>query len=163
MGEVAVAIVEQFLLLTDASLEVQIFPHVRVDGDSLGSSAAMAMALRTLHINTKIYMDETVPERLEFIGVEPELFEIFDQNKLEDYKKMQGIALAIDCSEAGRMGRSGSLFANADKCLVIDHHISSGPSHGLRYIEPKAAAAAELVMKLMELIDQTVREDQSRG
>lgn len=159
MGEVAVAIVEQLLLLTDSSKEVQIFPHVRVDGDSLGSSAAIAMALRKLRIKAKIYMDESVPERLEFIGVEPELFEIFDQNQFEDYKEKQGIALAIDCSEADRMGRSGSLFGSASVCLVIDHHISSGPSHGLRYIEPKAAAAAELVMKVIHILEKKTQTD----
>ena len=154
MGESAAAIAGQLLLMTSSSKEVQIFPHVRVDGDCLGSSAAMAMALKLLGIRARIYMDEPIPERLEFIGIEPTLFEIFDQNKLDEYIEQQGIALAVDCSEAGRMGRSGSLFAHASACLVIDHHISSGLSAGLRYVDPKAAAAAELVLEIIHILEK---------
>ena len=154
MGESAVSIAEQLLLLIDSEKEVQIFPHIRVDGDCLGSSAAMAMALRKLRIPAKIYMDENVPERLEFIGIDPALYEIFDQEKLEAYAGLQGLVMAVDCSEADRMGRSGSLFSRAHLCLVIDHHISSGLSDGLRYVEPKAAAAAELVLKVIHILEK---------
>jgi len=154
VGESAAAIAGQLLLMTSSSKEVQIFPHVRVDGDCLGSSAAMAMALKLLGIRARLYMDEPIPERLEFIGIEPTLFEIFDQNKLDEYIEQQGIALAVDCSEAGRMGRSGSLFAHASACLVIDHHISSGLSAGLRYVDPKAAAAAELVLEIIHILEK---------
>ena len=154
MGESAAAIAGQLLLMTSSSKEVQIFPHVRVDGDCLGSSAAMAMALKLLGIRAKIYMDEPIPERLVFIGIEPTLFEIFDQNRLDKYIEQQGIAMAVDCSEAARMGRSGSLFARASACLVIDHHISSGLSAGLRYVDPKAAAAAELVLEIIHILEK---------
>lgn len=154
MGESAAAIAGQLLLMTSSSKEVQIFPHVRVDGDCLGSSAAMAMALKLLGIRARIYMDEPIPERLEFIGIEPTLFEIFDQNKLDEYIEQQGIALAVDCSEAGRMGRSGSLFTHSSACLVIDHHISSGLSAGLRYVDPKAAASAELVLEIIHILEK---------
>lgn len=154
MGESAAAIAGHLLLMTSSSKEVQIFPHVRVDGDCLGSSAAMAMVLKLLGIKARIYMDEPIPERLEFIGIEPILFEIYDQNKRDEYIEQQGIALAVDCSEAARMGRSGSLFAHASACLVIDHHISSGLSAGLRYVDPKAAAAAELVLEIIHILEK---------
>lgn len=154
MGESAAAIAGHLLLMISSSKEVQIFPHVRVDGDCLGSSAAIAMVLKLLGIRARIYMDEPIPERLEFIGIEPILFEIYDQNKLDEYIEQQGIALAVDCSEAARMGRSGSLFAHASACLVIDHHISSGLSAGLRYVDPKAAAAAELVLEIIHILEK---------
>ncbi|MEI8199433.1 MAG: DHH family phosphoesterase [Eubacteriales bacterium] len=154
MGESAAAIAGQLLLMTSSLKEVQIFPHVRVDGDCLGSSAAMAMALKLLGIRARIYMDEPIPERLEFVGIEPALLEIFDQNRLDEYIGQQGIAMAVDCSEAARMGRSGSLFAHASASLVIDHHISSGLSAGLRYVDPKAAAAAELVLEIIHVLER---------
>jgi len=153
VGESAAAIAEHLLQMKLSSKEVQIFPHVRVDGDCLGSSAAMAMALNKLGIQAKVYMDEPVPERLEFIGLAPTLFEIFDHDKLDEYFDLQGIAMAVDCSEAARMGRSGSLFAHASACLVIDHHISSGTSAGLRYVNPKASAAAELVLEIIHILE----------
>jgi len=153
VGDNAAAIAENLLRMKSSSKEVQIFPHVRVDGDCLGSSAAMVLVLKLLGIRARVYMDEPIPERLEFIGIEPTLFEIFDQNRLDEYYDLQGIAMAVDCSEAARMGRSGSLFAHADSRVVIDHHISSGMSDGLRYIDPKASAAAELVLEIVHVLE----------
>ena len=120
MGDGAAAIAERLLLTTDHKKEVQIFPHVRVDGDCLGSAAALAMALNSLHIHAKVYMDETIPERLAFIGIDPVLLEIYDPKKLDEYYDRQGEALAVDCSEASRMGLSGALFEKAEQKLVID-------------------------------------------
>lgn len=154
MDESAVAIAEQLVLMIDSTKEVQIFPHVRVDGDCLGSAGAMAMALRLLRVRARVYMDESVPERLEFMAIDPEVVEVFDENRFDEYKKIQGITLAVDCSEASRMGRSGRLFADTTANIVIDHHISSGVSAGLRYVEPKAAAAAELVLKIIHIIEK---------
>lgn len=154
MSESAAAIAGHLLLLTDSSKEVQIFPHVRVDGDCLGSSAAIALVLNELNIRARVYMDEPIPERLAFIGLDPSLFEVFDPYKWDAYLEKQGSVIAVDCSEASRMGRSGNLFAHGTDYLVIDHHISSGQSQGLRYIEPKAAATAELVLEIIHLLEE---------
>jgi len=154
MENSAVVIAEQLLLQADSDKEVQIFPHIRVDGDSLGSAAAMAMVLKKLGIRARVFMDEPVPERLAFVEIQPDLYEIFDREKLDAYKADQGEVLAVDCSQGDRMGRSGELFSMAAEALIIDHHISSGNSQGFRFIDPKAAAAAELVLKVIHIIEE---------
>ena len=153
MNESANAIADQILLCVNSGKEVQIFPHVRVDGDCLGSSAAIAMTLKKLGIRAKVYMDEPVPDRLRFLEIQPALFEIYDPEKIKEYSSVQGAVLAVDCSEADRMGRSGDLFALSGIPLVIDHHVSSGISQGFRYVDAKAAAAAELVLDVIRLLE----------
>lgn len=154
MNNSAIAIAEQLMQFVDSEKEVQVFPHVRVDGDCLGSAAAIATALKKLRIRVKVYIDEPVPERLRFLEIQPSLFEIFDPNQLSDYASIQGAALSIDCSEADRMGRSGALFLRAQSILVIDHHVSSGKSTGYRYVDSKAAAAAELVLDVIRILEE---------
>jgi len=154
VGDGAQVIAERLLLMTDHKKEVQIFPHVRVDGDCLGSAAALAMTLNSLHIHAKVYMDEAIPERLKFLGIDRVLLEIYDPEKLDEYFDRQGEALAVDCSEASRMGLSGALFEKAEQKLVIDHHVSSGISLGFRYIDPTAAASSELVFEVIHILEQ---------
>ena len=153
MENSAVAIAGELLRYMDSPKEVQIFPHVRVDGDCLGSAAAMAMVLRKLEIRAKVYMDEPVPERLAFVEIQQSLFEIYDQNRWNVYVEAQAIGMAVDCSESTRMGKCGALFGCSPKPIVIDHHISNGESMGLRYNDSKAAATAELVLKVIHALE----------
>ena len=154
MNKSAIAIADQLLLFVDSSKEVQVFPHVRVDGDCLGSAAAIAMTLRKLRVHVRVFMDEPIPDRLRFLEIQPELFEIFSSDKMTEYRTVQGAAIAVDCSEADRMGRSGDLYADAPISFVIDHHVSSGKSSGYRYVDAKAAAASELVLDVIRILEE---------
>jgi len=150
----AIAVADQLLLFVDSKKEVQVFPHVRVDGDCLGSAAAIAMTLQKLRVRVKIYMDEPIPERLYFLEIQPGLYEIFDTNKMSEYRSLQGAVLSVDCSEADRMGHSGALFMESPIVLVIDHHVSSGKSSGFQYVDSKAAAASELVFDVIRILEE---------
>lgn len=154
MVEIAEAISEQLLVLTDCSKEVQIFPHIRIDGDCLGSSVAMALVLQSIGIRARVFLDEPIPERLVFIDTEPALIEVFDPASMDSYLQNQGIVFAVDCSESGRMGRCGELYSCGKITVVVDHHISSGESFGFRYINPKAAATAELVLEVIHILEK---------
>lgn len=158
MNESALTIACALLEYTDSDKEIQIFPHVRVDGDALGASSAMALVLQKLHVSSHIYIDEPIPDRLVFISAAKEFVVHFDEKEIESYFQLQGAAIAIDCSEAGRMGRPGTLYARADRQYVIDHHVSSGMSGGFRYIEPKASAASEMVLHVIRILEEKTQK-----
>lgn len=153
MEDSAIRIADRLISFANTESAVQIFPHVRVDGDSLGSAAAMALVLRRLNIRSSVVMDEPIPERLTFLEIPEDLVIIYDPKRKNEYCKSQGIALAVDCSEGSRMGKSGQLYDCCSEPLVIDHHISSGESKGFRYIDPLAAAAAELVLRIIHILE----------
>ncbi len=154
MQTFAEAITEKLLSHRGSNLEVQIFPHVRVDGDCLGSAAAIAMTLMKLDIRARVFMDEPIPERLEFLELSSDLFEIYDPARFTEYLSAQGGVLAVDCSESGRMGKSGQLFDESRHPMVIDHHISSGDADGLRMIDPNAAATSEMITEIVHLLEK---------
>lgn len=153
MRTFAEAITDKLLSYRGSLQEIQIFPHVRVDGDCLGSAAAMAITLQKLDIRALVFMDEPIPERLEFLDLSSELFEIYDPAKFAEYQSAQGAVLAVDCSESGRMGKSGQLFDESNDPMVIDHHISSGNAGGLRMIDPNAAATSEMIVEIVHLLE----------
>ena len=152
-------IAEELLKHRNSPREVQIFPHIRVDGDCLGSAAALAAVLSRLQIRARVFMDEPVPDRLSFLEIRPELMEVFDSGKWDSYLADQGAVIAVDCSDSARMGRSGALFQHASENMVIDHHISSGNSHGCRYIDANAAATAELVLAVIHILEERTGTD----
>ncbi len=154
MVNIAEAITSRLLTFRDSRKEIQVFPHVRVDGDCLGSAAAITLALQKLGIKARFYMDEKISERLAFLAIPENLYEVYDSEKHAEYKALQGAVLAVDCSDAGRMGRAGALFAENIDPMVIDHHVSSGEAYGLRLVDPNSAATAELMTGIIRLLEE---------
>jgi len=136
------------------SQEILVFPHLRVDGDCLGSAAALASVLRKLGIYSSVCMDEPVPDRLAFMEIPEDLLMIFDPEIIVKKEKSLPVAVAVDCSEASRMGDSGVLFSAAEQTAVIDHHVSSKGDSGVRYIVSSSASTAELVLKLIRRLEE---------
>ena len=115
--------ISNFLLsFRDNNWEIQIFPHVRVDGDCLGSAAALATALLMLRIKAKIYLAEEIPPNLLFMELSANLFTVCKEPG-EKYCAVQGAVVAVDCSADNRMGKAGSIFSAAAEKIIIDHHL----------------------------------------
>lgn len=159
MREVVLAIMEELLSFTNKEKEVQIFPHLRIDGDCIGSAAALVAVLSKLNIKAKIYMDEPISSRLQFMNIPDDYYEVYDDNRFDEYFAKQGVAVAVDCSVAGRMGNSGRLFAEAEDTIVVDHHVSSGNASGKRYIVSSVASTSELILDVVRHLEKKTKKD----
>lgn len=153
MSEVADAIVD--ILLSDqlSGKTINVYPHVRLDGDCIGSAAALVAVLRNVGRRSYVMLEEPIPDRLAFMDIPEDLYRIYDSENHIQLAEEQGLAVAVDCSEAGRMGAAGVLYEAASTKAVIDHHVSSGEAIGTRLVVPKAAATAELVLQVIRIIE----------
>lgn len=131
-----------------------IFPHVDPDGDALGSSVAIALALSSLGKKVKILIDETedggldIKEELLFIDGEKQFFTVDGSFVAE---KTYGIMM--DCGEISRIsGRSNrdEVFQKCNKTFCLDHHASSTPLADFNVIIPETAATCQLVWQLFK-------------
>lgn len=131
-----------------------IFPHVDPDGDALGSSVAIALALSSLGKKVKILIDETedggldIKEELLFIDGEKQFFTVDSSFVAE---KTYGIMM--DCGEISRIsGRSNrdEVFQKCNKTFCLDHHASSTPLADFNVIIPETAATCQLVWQLFK-------------
>jgi phosphoesterase RecJ-like protein len=114
--------------------------HVRPDGDSIGSSVAMALALRAIGKEARVvHADQAPAPFLPFPGVAdivvaPEAGDGYDA------------AIIMECGDLGRTGVSG-----LDRFFLIniDHHPGNTGFGQLRWFDPNAAACAEMVFDLI--------------
>lgn len=131
-----------------------IFPHVDPDGDALGASVSLALALSSIGKNVKILIDEAeyggldIKEELLFIDSEKQFFTVDSSFVAE---KTYGIMM--DCGEisriAGRLNRD-EIFRKCSKTFCLDHHASSTPLADFNVIIPETAATCQLVWQLFK-------------
>lgn len=148
------AIAKMLLEIRDSGERVFVFPHLRLDGDCIGSATALVVALRKLGISAFVFMDEPIPDRLSFMAIPDDLIMICSSELIRQMSPFSGGAVAVDCSEAGRMGNSGALFDAAKRTAVIDHHISSKGGSDTHYIVPASASTSELVLQLIRRLEE---------
>lgn len=132
---------------------VLIFPHRSVDGDCIGSSCSLAGYFRFLGAKAWVCMPEQLPEDMSFLGVEDLLFypgEDFANSDLQVNGHKYALAFSVDCSEGYRMGSNKEIFEVYEDALDVDHHEVTHLRSPLKWIEPDASSASELVFYVGE-------------
>ncbi len=125
-----------------AAENIAIASHVSPDGDNLGSSLGLYMALKKINKNTRILEVDTIPENYKFLpGVEA--IEEVEEDELLD------VFIALDCADFERLGRNAGLAKNARTLINIDHHISNDLYGDLNLVEADSSSTGELVFYLI--------------
>lgn len=119
-----------------------IISHTSPDGDTLGSSLALYIALKALGKTAEVVCDYPVPHIYAFLPC------------CEDYKTpdtAQGYetAISVDCADMGRLGESAKLFLAAKRTASIDHHPTNTGFADINVVDGDAAAAGELIFTLV--------------
>ncbi|MCQ2751812.1 MAG: DHHA1 domain-containing protein [Coriobacteriales bacterium] len=130
------------------SKSVAICGHLNPDGDCIGSSLAMCLALLKLGI-------KAIPFIQSENALEPFAFLKGSTNFIE-YKKCNDkfdTLLICDVAQQSRVGISLERFQkNSNKCIVVDHHPVDCDIDCLYYGDSSAAATCMIVWDLIELI-----------
>ncbi|MEW6214691.1 MAG: bifunctional oligoribonuclease/PAP phosphatase NrnA [Nitrospirota bacterium] len=131
--------------------------HVNPEGDAIGSTIALSMALETLGKNTVIYDRDIVPEFYRFLPGHERFI-----NSISNLKSQISNLILLDCNTLERAEIEGMRFKYS---AVIDHHgpaplcgarpgTEKSTTHGdfgdIRWIEPKAAATGLMVFYLIK-------------
>lgn len=124
---------------------ILIFPHVNMDGDAIGSSSALCLALRGMGKNAYVMIDEPVPKNLDFLecGCTTD-----DDSVLDDVQ----LSLMLDCNGLNRIAGREHAWERGRLKGCIDHH--STKAKEIRYdfsrIEPKSAATGEIIYNIIK-------------
>lgn len=124
--------------------QVTVLCHVRPDADALGSSAALARAMRATGATVYHSFDPgTVPDALRVIPGTEHIIP-FDQVPAHD-----GLVVTLDCASPDRVGEWDHLASAASEVLAVDHH-GSNPGFGTHLLlDPGAASTATLVLDVL--------------
>ncbi len=118
--------------------------HVRPDGDCIGSTLAMYNYIRD-------YYPQARPQI--FLELVPNIFKFLNRSEevLTDYPdtEQMDLFIALDCGDAGRVGKAAKYYELAAHTLCIDHHETNGAFADDNYIVPGASSTCELVYELL--------------
>lgn len=146
-----------FKILSDIikkSESIMICGHVMPDGDSVGSTVAMGLALKMMGKKVTVISTDTIPKSYGFLpGVK-------DVGGLKDFPKACDLAIVLDCTDLYRGGDElAALVKNVPIIVNIDHHVSNNNFGHYNYIDPAAAAAGQLVYRLIKDLGLNVTAD----
>lgn len=131
---------------------IAIFTHLNPDGDALGSSFAVKYALESIGKRATIYLEKPMPEKFNFLGTD---YEIADYDSVSS----ADCAIVLDCGEYSRLGTTAELCKKIPSLVCVDHHKTGDTFGELYYNEPDAAATAQIVYKLVNLLTRNVPQN----
>ena len=144
---------EEIAALLLAQDKLVLCPHVSPDGDALGSTLALKMALEKAGKKVTVMVDDDVPKAFGFLPqidcfVKPSDDEVVEADLL----------VVLDASSLDRIGKVAQAV-KAKAVVNIDHHISNTQFADYLYLNTEAAATAEILCNLVEKLGITPDKD----
>ena len=129
------------------SPKIVILAHSNPDGDTLGSSAALAMGLEQLGISVQRACIDSVPEVFKFISGTDKYVQDFDDKDFDG-------AWFCDCGDKV-MTRfhddKPRILSTADMTVVnLDHHPTNDNFGTINFVDSKASSACEITLELLQ-------------
>jgi phosphoesterase RecJ-like protein len=134
-----------------------VLSHVRPDGDALGSQLAMALSLKHLGKDVRVWNEDGMLEKYSFLP-RAELM-----HKPPATRENVDVVIALDTAIQNRMGTAFEAIGTAKVCINIDHH-PSNPRYGdLVYIDASSPATGQILFELIKAenlpIDSEIAEN----
>ena len=117
--------------------------HVNPDGDAVGSALAMRLILTGMGKKVRVFFQDKIPDYLSFLtGVD-------DVRKPETCTERFDLFLAVDSSEAVRMGACAKLMENCARTAQIDHHGTNPGYAEVNSVDADASATGTMIREQM--------------
>ncbi|MFH1524887.1 MAG: bifunctional oligoribonuclease/PAP phosphatase NrnA [Chloroflexota bacterium] len=122
-----------------AAQRVLVTSHIRPDGDAIGSSLALGLALIDAGKKVQVVLSDGIPSGLKHLPGSDIVL-----------TKAEGefdLIVTVDCSDLKRVGDALDGYRIPD--IVIDHHLTNEPFGTLNLVEPEAVATASVLTRYM--------------
>lgn len=129
--------------------KVIIMPHISADGDGLGSSFALGLALERSGINVEVCLEENVPHIYSFLPGQ-HLVRIVEDEGLPDEGAYTVVAL--DTGDLARLGNRADIFKSAELTVNIDHHSTNDEFAQYNFVNTNSSAVGEIVYQLVKMM-----------
>ena len=126
------------LLLWD---EYVIVYHIRPDGDCIGSSFALALALQSIGKRCAVVGRDPVPQIHQFMT-----------NKVKQDTLTSPVYISVDAVSPHRTGN----YADKHFTFCIDHHRNNSINADFKYVEEDCGACSEIIFKLLNEMNITI-------
>ncbi|MCS6949593.1 MAG: bifunctional oligoribonuclease/PAP phosphatase NrnA [Armatimonadota bacterium] len=120
--------------------------HLNPDGDTLGCALALQATLEAWGKRVVTLSSDGVPEIYRFLPGSEKVLTNTDQRGFD-------AAVVCDTGIPDRIGRAKEAVLSARVVINIDHHVTEGTFGHIRIQQPKAAATAEIVYRLLKVME----------
>lgn len=145
--------IKKAVALIERSNNIVIASHINPDGDNLGSSLALTLALKKFNKKVSIIKSDIIPDTFSFLpGID--LMQDLDNN-LDDVD----LFIALDCGDKDRLGDNKSILKHANNTINVDHHISNTNFGDVNIVVSDAAATGELVYYIIKEMNIEIDQD----
>ena len=120
--------------------------HFRPDGDAIGSTLALGLALQGMGKKVYMWNEDGVPSRYAFLEGVEQIMPV-----PEEVPADLEMLVCVDTGDWKRLGdRTQKLFADFPQIVNIDHHGTNTRYGHLHIIEPETAACAYVLFKVLK-------------
>lgn len=133
-----------------AANSITLTTHARPDGDALGGTLALRLALLSIGKTVNICCDDKPNEKFLFLtGI----------NEFVRQLKKADLTIAIDCGDLGRLGAIGAEFAKLKTTTIsIDHHLVNNPFAAIN-INSTLASTCQMIYQLIIQLGCEITKD----
>ncbi len=124
---------------------VAVCGHVRPDGDAVGSTLGLVLALRASGVDAVPTLADEAPGGPAAYAFLPG-YELYTPVSAMDAPE---IFIALDTPNTDRLGIAAGMASEASELIVIDHHPDNACFGTLNVVEPEAAAVGQMLWRLL--------------
>ena len=117
---------------------IAILTHESPDGDAVGSSLAMSLALKKIGKNP----DVIIPEYSKTYAFLPDSENIKTESDIKNYD----LAIALDCGDIKRLNGFVNYFDDAKETIQIDHHNMNPMFADHNYVDHTSPACCQILV-----------------
>lgn len=130
---------------------IVLLTHENPDGDAVGSTTAMYLALKQLGKQ----VDMIIPEYPRAFSFLPGMENVKKESDIKNYD----LAIALDTATTKMLNGFVKYFEDAKTKIVIDHHSSNTMFGDYNYVDQDAPACAQLLLVLFSYFNIDVTKD----
>lgn len=142
---------EQFKKLLEGVTRIVITCHKSPDGDAIGSSLGLCLALEKMGKNVTVIIPDQLPQSLEFTteGIDYVTF-TFNEKRAGNIIRNTQLILCLDYNNIDRVDKMSPLLkeSKAPKVL-IDHHLNPAQDFALMFSFPELSSTCEVVYRIL--------------
>ncbi len=131
----------------DRNDEFVIATHINPEGDALGSSIALHLALKQTGKRSTVFCKDTVPHTYEFLP--------FHEVVRHDLPDVIERLVLLDCNSPERSGLESCVIKAS---AVIDHHTTTNNFGDIKWIKPDSPATGLMVFYLIKKLGVSISE-----
>ena len=137
------SIEEAIKFIEKSEHNIYICSHIQPDGDNIGSTLALGMAIKKMSKNVKLLKVDDIPSDYKFLP---------NVDLIKKYEMEENIDLfiALDSSDMERLGVGKEFAKNANNIINIDHHITNTKFGDINIVSSSSAATGELVYEFIK-------------